>query len=64
MTNGERIRSMNDQGLAWILCDLSRDCSICPGNDLCDHVDGRANGLLKWLQQPVMEVRYDGKEKG
>ena len=57
MTNGERIRSVSDQGLACILCDLVQDCYLCPGNDLCNYADGRANGILKWLKMPEMEVR-------
>lgn len=60
MTNGDRIRSMSDQGLAWLLCDLFRDCYLCPGNDLCGHVDGKATGMLKWL----LQEENNGKEKG
>ena len=26
------------------------ECERCPGKDLCNHKDGKANGLVKWLE--------------
>lgn len=53
-TNADRIRAMNDKELAVFLCD-GRPCDFCtcPGADLCTMEDGKANGILKWLQQPA-----------
>lgn len=53
-TNASRIRSMSDQELAVFLCDHG-GCSLktCPGSELCNGSDGKANGILKWLQQPA-----------
>lgn len=53
ITNGDRIRQMNDAELADFLCKYC-NCTErgCPGCNLCVPGTGRANGLLKWLQQP------------
>lgn len=55
-TNSDRLRQMNDTELAEFLCGAC-DCTTgkCPGEDLCTWGDGHANGILKWLQQPVEE---------
>ena len=55
MTNGDRIRAMTDEELAFFICCRCRDCSIvtCPGAELCNGKDGIANGMVKWLKQPV-----------
>ena len=54
VTNGVALRSMTDKELAEYLCDMT-DCypGICPGYLLCRPHSGKANGLLKWLQQPA-----------
>ena len=57
MTNGDRIRAMSDEELAQFMCKTFM-CQInnCPGAELCTAGDGKANGMLKWLRQPVGEV--------
>lgn len=57
MTNGDWVRSMSDEELAQFMCRTFM-CQInnCPGADLCTISDGKANGMVKWLQQPVQEV--------
>ena len=53
-TNADRIRSMTDEELSVFLCEKF-DCrsESCPGIELCKPNEGKANGLLKWLQQPA-----------
>ena len=55
LTNADRIRAMSDEELAEFLCDRTENCNLgyCPGADLCNCVDGKANGYLKWLKQPA-----------
>ena len=54
ITNADRIRSMSDEELSAFICDKFTDCwGKCPGSKLCVAGGGHANGLLKWLQQPV-----------
>lgn len=55
MTNADRIRAMTDEELAVFICEKCPECTttICPGAEMCNGVDGRANGLKKWLQQPA-----------
>lgn len=53
ITNADRLRAMTDEELARLMCDFFRECYLCPGSDLCNSMDGRANGLIKWFQQPV-----------
>ena len=55
MTNADRIRAMSDEELAHWICKKMMSCSsnVCPGADLCQSGDGLANGLVKWLKQPV-----------
>lgn len=52
MTNADRIRDMSDEELAVFLCE-GRPCDLCtcPGADFCIIGGGKANGILKWLQQ-------------
>lgn len=53
-TNGDRIRSMSDEELAAFLCKKFGCYSeTCPGIELCKPNEGKANGVLKWLQQPA-----------
>ena len=56
-TNADRIRAMSDEELAEFICKRTSSCSSvsCPGAELCVAEDGIANGLKKWLQQPVEE---------
>lgn len=55
-TNADRIRAMRDEELAIFLCGKIECCAIyCPGAELCHSNGGRANGLVKWLQQPAGE---------
>lgn len=51
-TNADRIRDMSDNELAEYICK-NLGCYICPGNTLCVGSGGKANGLKKWLKQPV-----------
>ena len=62
MTNADRIRAMSDEELAEFLCDRTENCNLgyCPGADLCNCVDGKANGYLKWLKQPAEGGMRDG----
>lgn len=56
-TNGNKIRDMSDEELAVWLCSKFDNCSpsTCPGANYCNGTDGKANGLVKWLKQPVEE---------
>ena len=56
-TNADRIRAMSDEELAEFLCHFCRDCIVdaCPGAEYCNAKDGKANGLVKWLRQPVKD---------
>lgn len=49
LTNYERLRFAKLPQMATMLCAIT-DCQECPGKDLCNHKDGKANGLIKWLQ--------------
>lgn len=49
-TNYERLRLSKPEKLAATLCTMLT-CEKCPGRHLCNHLDGKANGLLKWLEQ-------------
>lgn len=51
-TNADRIRAMSDEELAILICK-AYECYRCPGEELCNCVEGKANGAMKWLQQPV-----------
>ena len=53
-TRADRIRAMSDEELAKCICK-AYDCYRCPGEELCNAEDCRANGLLKWLKQPAEE---------
>lgn len=54
MTNADRIRSMSDEELAAFLCKkFGCHSETCPGIELCKPNEGKANGILKWLQQPA-----------
>ena len=59
MTNGDRLRAMRDNELAFYLCELlggqGCDETKCPGYYMCNTRDGRANGLVKWLKQTEEE---------
>lgn len=54
-TNADRIRSMTDEELAILICK-AYECYRCPGEELCNCVEGKANGAMKWLQQPAEVV--------
>ena len=56
MTRLELIRKQTPEQLARMLC-VHFDCVRCPGQRLCAWGDGsgRANGLVKWLNQEVNE---------
>lgn len=57
MTNADRIRSMTDEELSVFLCEHFKCYSnSCPGIGLCKTNEGKANGLLKWLQKQVKEA--------
>ena len=52
-TNADRIRAMSDEELARFICGCC-ECDVhCPGVKLCMFGGSKANGLLKWLQQPA-----------
>ena len=52
VTNADRIRAMGDEELANFICK-AYECYRCPGEELCNAIDGKANGAMKWLQQPA-----------
>ncbi len=57
MTNADRIRAMTDEELAVFICQWCQCVEgYCPGVKMCVFAVGKANGLLKWLQQPAEEV--------
>lgn len=60
-TNGDRLRSMNDEELArWICAHMTFMCCErkCPGREFCGIED---NGLEKWMKQPVEEWKAHEK---
>lgn len=59
-TNADKIRSMSDEELSVFLCE-EFDCGSesCPGLELCKTNEGKANGLLKWLQQTEEKPKED-----
>ena len=56
VTQFDRIKAMSVEEMAQLLCNCS-DCGNgrCYGNDLCSQGDGACNGLVKWLEQEVLE---------
>ena len=61
MSNADRIRSMDDEELATFISEIADECETntecnqhCYGCDIeyCVH-----DSCLKWLQQPVKEIR-------
>lgn len=56
VTQFDRIKAMSVEEMAQLLCNCS-DCGNgrCYGNDLCTQGDGACNGLVKWLEQEVLE---------
>ena len=67
-SNADSIRAMSNQELAEFLCELcgdrcathNEDNQTCPGYGFCTYGGGKANGLVKWLQQPVTEEDDEG----
>lgn len=57
MTNGDKIRQMDDDELARWLCEARHpnDCNGCPGYETCLIGGGKANGLRDWLRQEAKE---------
>lgn len=57
MTNGDKIRQMDDDELARWLCESRHpnDCNECSGYDYCLMDGGKANGLKEWLKMEVEE---------
>ena len=53
-SNADRIRAMSDEELAKWLCEMN-DCYLdsCPAIEMCEFMGGKANGMIKWLQQPA-----------
>ena len=59
-TNADRIRSMSDEELSMFLCEeFGCGSESCPGLELCKTNEGKANGLLKWLQRPAEKPKGD-----
>lgn len=52
VTQYDKFRFTKPQRMAETLCGWL-DCQKCPGRDLCNHKDGKANGLVKWFAQEV-----------
>lgn len=55
MTNGEKLRSMSDEDLAWFLCGLidADFCGECPATDFCH---SGHNGFETWLKKEADEA--------
>lgn len=51
-TRFERFRLYSQERMAREMCDWF-GCEKCPGQELCTHKDGKANGLVKWFEQEV-----------
>ena len=49
MNRQQRRHRGKPQAMAAAICDIA-DCQKCPGRDLCNHKEGKGNGLAKWLQ--------------
>lgn len=52
MTNGNHIRSMNDEELAEFLCNMTYCCD-CPHQEACN--DAVGDGYFNWLQQKTKD---------
>ena len=53
MTNGEKLRAMNDDDLAFEVCEMyDGKCEHCPGEKFCH--EGH-NGLADWLRKEAEE---------
>lgn len=52
VTRYEQFRFNKPQKMAEMMCGWI-ECQKCPGRELCSHKDGKANGLVKWLEQEV-----------
>lgn len=48
----DQFRFTKPQRMAEMMCNWI-DCQKCPGRELCSHKEGKANGLVKWLEQEV-----------
>lgn len=55
MTNGEKIRQMDDWELAEFICQHMSDCDGCPGRNVCKRNFVKANGLKEWLKMEAEE---------
>ena len=52
-TNGDWIRTSNDEELAQFLCNiLKRGCGLCIADDWCEWGH---NGFIDWLQERKVE---------
>lgn len=57
-SNADRIRTMNNENLAYILgkfCKEMAYCIICPLYGSSCPMSSNFNDWVKWLQQPVKE---------
>jgi len=54
--NGERIRKMSDEQLAYFLRSIT-DCDICPVEKCLE--SSCAESILHWLKQPVKEECHE-----
>ena len=53
MTNGEKLRAMSDDDLAFEICELyDGKCEHCPGEQFC--AEGH-NGLVDWLRKEAKD---------
>ena len=54
MTNGDKIRSMNDEELAEFLDEIIEcSCGVCPYEEGCDQEYDCGKKLTKWLKSEV-----------
>lgn len=58
MTNGDKIRGIDDEQLADLLAEVI-DCWHCPTYQQCTNVKSCNNALLAWLK---MEHKGDGND--
>ena len=55
ISNGDRIRNMEDDELAIWLCETVKVCAECFAEEFCKPTGEQANGMLEWLKQEAAE---------
>lgn len=51
MTNFEKIKKMDIQEVANLLCETHMDCSTCRFHHDCEETPETAEGIINWLSK-------------